>query len=37
MRILGKICRYTLAFFLIIGNVIMTVIGAIVTAICSSK
>lgn len=37
MRIIGNIFRYVLAFSLIIGNIIMTVIGIIVTAICSSR
>ena len=37
LSVLGKVCRFGLAGVLIVWNVIMTFVGAILTAICSSK
>lgn len=37
LNAIGKVFRFGLAGFLIIGNAIMSLIGIIVTAICSSK
>ena len=36
-NILGKIFRFGLAGFLIVGHLVMSFIGILVTAICSSK
>lgn len=37
LNAIGKVFRFGLAGILIIGNAIMSLIGIIVTAICSSK
>ncbi len=36
-NVIGKVFRFGLATILIIGHIIMSLIGILVTAICSSK
>lgn len=36
-NVIGKVFRFGLATVLIVGHVVMSLIGILVTAICSSK